>query len=267
MKKTINKLFLLIAVLFLALTSCKKKPKVEDPQPVAEDPAVATGTYMMHLHIFIEDNEVYGYNIVYTNGSGRKISLSMSQLYISGIQLVKADGSTYDVTNKKILKTFETETYVIGTAPVGNYKSVRFKVGLDPTTNQMSPTTPSDSALLNKPAMWMSISAQPDGYVFFNLQGKIDTTYDASATIAQMQPFVYKIGTNANLKQISMPDKAYSIVKDQATYSHIYIDVMKLFSGIQLNQPANLSVTTVSANSMSTATTIVNNIPLMFRYE
>lgn len=195
------------------------------------------------------------------------MSFSLAQLYISAIQLVYIDGSTYDFADKKILKVLKEEAYIIGSAPVGNYKAVRFKVGLSSATNLLSPTTPSDSGILNKSEMWFSSSAQTDGYVFLNLQGKIDTTSSASGTIGQMQPFEYKIGTNANYKQVVMPDQTFSIIENQAAFAHITIDYYKLFDGIKFNQASNLSVMTIANNSTTPAKTIANNIANIFIYE
>ncbi len=263
--KNSKQAFLLILIMVMGFASCKKK-KTEEPPPDGSTNA-PMGTFMFHLHTYIDNNEVDAYNIVYTTDLGRKISLSMAQLYVTNIQLVKLDGSTVDFSGKKILKVLETETYLVGDAPVGNYKSIRFKVGLDAATNTLSPTFPADSAILNKPSMWFSGTAQPDGYVFMNVQGKIDTTADASGTIAQMQPFVYKIGTNANYKQVNMPDKNYTIVEGQVQFGHILIDYNRMFGGVKLYQSSNLSVTTTTDNALPIATTIVNNLPSMFIYE
>ena len=262
MKIIKNQNSLLVQVLFiiglLSSTSCATK---DTPTP---EPVVPKGTFLFHLHTYIDNNEVDLYNITYSTLEGRKISLNMAQLYVSNIQLVKLDGTVVDVSGKKILKVFEADTDLVGDVPVGNYKSIRFKVGLDAATNTLSPTTPSDSAILNKPAMWFGSSAQPDGYVFMNLQGKIDT----SATLDKTPvPFTYKIGTNANYKQVIMGEKNFTVEEGKAIYGHIIIDYSKLFNGIQLNQLSNLSVTTASANSSTIATKIANNIPSMFIYE
>jgi hypothetical protein len=258
MKSNLNLLYLSLIILFLNV-GCKKT--VEPPEPEPEK-----GTVYMHLHTFVGINEVDLYNIVYTDENDRKISVSISQLYMSNIQLVKADGSLVSIPDTIILKVQDQETYAIGNVPAGNYKSIRFNVGLDPTSNAKTPTS-SDSDELNHSEMWFGSSAQPEGYVFFNIQGKIDTTSDASGTIAQMQPFVYKIGTNANLKQVTMPDQTYTVSPNQAQYIHLYYDVSKLFNGIQLNQQSNLSVATAADNSGTLAEKIRNNIPSMFTYE
>jgi hypothetical protein len=252
---------LIVILGLMGISSCKKNVT---PTP---DPVVPTGTFLFHLHPYIDNSEVDLYGITYTSFEGRKIALSMAQLYVSNIQLVKLDGSLVDISGKKILKVLERETDLVGEVPVGNYKSIRFKVGLDPTTNALNPTMPSDSAILNKPAMWFGSAAQPDGYVFMNVQGKIDTTTNANGTAAQMQPFNYKIGTNAHWKQVSMGDRNFTVEEGKTQFGHIIINYTKLFNGIALNQAANLSVTTASANSSVIATKLVNNLPSMFIYE
>lgn len=267
MKKNLSIPFIIAAAILLLLTTGCKKKKSTEPPPDGSSQEAPTGTFMMHLHTYIGTTEVDAYNIVYTNDDGRKFSLSKAQMYISDLELVKADGSIYSFTGKKLLKTFETETYFVGTAPVGNYKSIRFKVGLDATANQLSATAPSDSALLNKPDMWFGTNAQPEGYIFMNVQGKIDTTAAMNASNAQMVPFVFKIGTNTSYRQVVMPDKNFSIVKDQVEYGHILIDYTKAFCGLQLNQASNMSVSSSTANAVAPATVIVNNIPSMFIYE
>lgn len=260
-----NKTQLLLSILFtvlLSFSSCKKN-KSEQPEPNGNG-NTPTGTFMLHLHTYIDETEVDLYNITYTTYEGRNVSLSMAQFYISNIQLVKLDGSTYDIPGKKILKVFETDTYLTGTVPVGNYKSIRFKVGLDSVTNSLNPSSSPDSLILNKPAMWFGTTTQPDGYVYMNVQGMIDTSASMSGTPVA---FAYKIGTNANFKQVNMSDKNFSIVKDQAEYGHIIVDYYKLFTGVQLNLSSNLSVTSAAGNNSLIATKIAGNIPLMFRYE
>ncbi|MFY9307690.1 MAG: MbnP family protein [Bacteroidia bacterium] len=260
--KTKFSAILLLSALVAGFTSCDKD-KGEDPTPV--NPVnTPKGTFMFHLHTYIGENEVDLYNVPYATQAGREISLSIAQMYISDIQLVKLDGSVLDITGKKILKTFEGSTYVVGDVPVGNYKAIRFKVGLDAATNQLSPSASADSAMLNKPAMWFGSTAQPDGYVFMNVQGTIDTSANMSGMMA---PFSFKIGTDANYTQVVMPDKNMSVVEDQVAFGHIMIDYSKLFTGIQLNQSGNLSVSTAAANSSAAAEAIVSNIPSMFIFE
>jgi hypothetical protein len=262
--KTHTKQFALIfALIALVTVSCKKDATSPTPEP---EPAPANGTAMLHLHTNVDTIEVDDYDSIYVMADGRKISVSIAQLYISNIQLVKADGSTFDVSGLTIAKTQPVEEYMLGSVPVGNYKSIRFNVGLSPTVNTLLPLL-SDSVFY-KPNMWFGNTVQPwNGYVFVNFQGKIDTTNAANGTIAGMQPFSYRIGSDAHLKSVSMPDQNYTISSGQTQYIHIMIDYGKLFNGIALNSSVNLNVTTSGDNSGALSNQIANNIPSMFIYQ
>ena len=260
----------LFFMLSLVMTACNKKDKEKDPAPTTpiDNGGVDNtpkGTLLVHLHNYIDETEVDAYNIVYQTSAGRKISLSKGQFYLSDFELVKLDGTTYSVKDKNILKLQEAESYQLGDVPVGNYKTIRFKVGLSSTVNASTPAA--SDLTLNRADMWFGSTAQPDGFVFFNFAGKIDTTVAANAPDADMKPFQYRIGTNAQYKQVVMPDKNYSIVKDQAQYIHMYANCAKLFDGVTLTNSANLSVASPADNSSAVAIKIANNIPNIFVYE
>jgi len=226
---------------------------------------VVTGQLYFHLHTDIDSLEVGDYNSVLQSTSGRKISLSLAQMYLSNIQLVNLDGSLYSVSNQVILKVFENEAYLVGNVPAGNYKSVRFSIGLSATEN--AKMSVAGDTVFYRPEMWFGSSAQPQGYVFLNVQGKIDTTALANGTDSQMVQFAYRIGTAANLKQVVMPDQNFSILPDQVEYVHMVINYMKIFDGIDLHIATNLHVQSTTDNSTALANQIVNNIPAMFSYE
>lgn len=259
----------ILSVLFVSLflPSCNHPEDDASSTSTTGTTDAPKGDLYFHLHTYIDNNEVDLYNTNYTADDGRKMSLQLAQLYISEIQLVKLDGSLVNIPNKHILMEREIATYKIGNVPVGNYKSVRFKIGLDSVTNGLSPLQSKDSVILNQPEMWFDATPQPSGYVFVTVKGKIDTSENADNTAAQMQPFEYKIGTNDHYTQINMPDKNYSVYQNQVSYLHVIVDYYKLLNGIALNNSANLSVTTVEDNSHQPATTIANNISLLFRFE
>jgi len=232
-------------------SSCNKKARDEDEtKPM--------GTIKFHLHSFIEDEEIDLYNIPYTTHAGRSISVSIAQLYISEVELVRLDGSVYSIPNSKVLKKLDSDTYFIGEAPAGNYQTVRFKVGLPPTSNVVDYSDTKDSA------MWFSKTKADDGYIFLNVQGAVDTSEAFTGTLT---PFAYKIGSNVNYKQVTMPNKGYTVVGGEVYYIHLMADFSRLFSGIKINEPANLSVKTVVDNTSAVAQKVMNNIPSLFIYE
>ena len=252
-----NYFFILSIALAMWLNvSCTKKNSINP---------VVTGQLYFHLHTNIDSLEVDSYNSVLQSTSGRNISLSLAQMYLSNIQLVRLDGSVYSVANQVILKVFENEAYLVGNVPAGNYRSVRFSVGLSAMENAKTPVA--GDTVFYRPEMWFGNTAQPQGFVFLNVQGKIDTTALGNGTEDQMVQFTYKIGTAASLKQVVMPDQNFSVFPNQIEYVHMLINYMKIFDGIDLSKASNLSVQSTTDNSGSVATQIVNNIPGMFSYE
>jgi hypothetical protein len=238
------------------MSSCKKSV---DP---AVQPAPVNGTLNFHLHTYVDVNEVDGYNIIYTTSAGRKISVSLAEMFLSNIQLEKSDGTFYSIPDTIVWVNQQTETYTIANVPSGQYKSVRFNVGLNPTQNASGWTTST-----NHSEMWFGSTAQPSGYIFLNFQGKIDTTAAGNSPDNQMASFSYKIGTNANYKQVIMPAQSITVIPNQTSYVHLIADYNKLFTGIQINDLANLSVATVNDNSSALAVKVRDNIPSMFSYE
>jgi hypothetical protein len=257
-RRTINGVALIGVLL---LSACKKE--VQNTSDTTQE-VVPTGLLKLHLHTFIGEQEVDAYSIETPMADGRLISLNLAQMYLSDIQLVKLDGSLYNVPSNGVLKVFESESVTIGNVAVGNYKSVRFKVGLLPSVNKLAPTVTGYANLLNQPEMWFSSKAEPDGYVFLNFTGNIDTT--ASKTGA-LVPFEYKIGTDAHLVQVEMPQQNFSLLKDVVGYVHMKIDYAKLFDGIDLSNNENLHVKTTTENSKPVVKSIIKNIPNMFLYE
>jgi len=253
--------FMLICLCSIILFSCKKDDKDDD----TTTPAADKGTVLLHLHNYIDETDIGEFpGLSNPNNAGREIAISKADLYISDIQFVKLDGTSYGIAGKRILKTFDNVLYLVGEIPVGNYNTVRFKVGLDSTTNALDPSASADSAILNKPDMWFGNTAQPEGYVFMNVQGSIDTSANLSGTTA---PFVYKIGTNVNYVLVTVPGINLTIVKDQAQTAHMIADYNVLFNGVQLNQNGNLSITTPAENNSILATIITGNIQQMFKPE
>ncbi len=255
------KIKIIVSIILISVflfSACKKKT-VEPTK--ANTP---TGVLMMHLHTNIASTEVDKYDSVYQDVNGRNMSLNLAQMYISDIQLVKLDGSIYKVADKNFLKVFETEGYKLENIPVGNYKAIRFKVGLNLTINALEPSNSTYSSLLNKSEMWFTNPFQSNGYVFANIQGEIDTTATKNGSLI---PFSYKIGTDANLIEVSLPDKNFTVSEGMLAYSHLIIDYSKVFEGVQLNQANNLTINSVADNSSSLATTIKNNISSMFHFE
>lgn len=262
--KTINTIkYIVLITIFSSLlifNACKKDNSTSTT-------AVTYGTVLFHLHTNVDTNEVDNYGDMYTMTGGRMISVSNAQLYLSSIQLQKADGSYITVPTSSILKVQETEPYTLGNVPTGNYKSVMFNVGLTSAQNLVVPSA-ADTNYQYRPEMWFTIPfSASTGYKFINFEGAIDTTASGMGGMAAMAPFRIHIGTNANLKMIMMPDQNFTITKGAASEVHMIIDYNKLFHNIDLTVQANRNIITTSDNSSSNAAAVANNIQSMFSYE
>ena len=270
MKK--NKKVLLIISLFsflFSLSSCDKKEDVPLPDgnpPIGKEPTeiIPTGTLMVHLHNYIDISEVDDYNIVYTTSEERKISMEIGQFYLSNFELLKADGTIYNIPDSVVLKLQEVETYVVANVPVGNYKGLSFHVGLNNKQDKLPAKT---SSKLNRPEMWFGNAPEEKGYVFFNFQGKIDTTKNGEGKISEMVNFKYLIGTPNGYKKVTMPPQPFSILPNKVEYAHMYADYSRLFSGIDLNIISNLSIATPEDNASPRAAKFIENIGNIFIYE
>jgi hypothetical protein len=256
--KKINLAILLLITVLIA--SCKSHKS--DPSPAGVN--VATAPLSLHLHSYIGETEIDGYNITYMDDDNRKFSLSRAQLFISNIELVKFDGSIYPINDVILSTNIDNEVYPVANVPVGNYKSINFYVGLDSTQNAQ---VASGTSVLNDTSMWFNKTAQANGYVFVSCIGKIDTTAAKNAADTDLIPFVYKIGMNKQLRKVSMPVQNYTVSLNTTTFVHITMNYAQLFSGVNLLNNSNLFIQTESDNSEAIATQVANNIPAMFKYE
>ena len=261
MKK--NKLVALVltglAVFTFSISACKKDKSEEEVTPES-----STGSLMFHLHTMADTNEVEAYGDTLTMTGGKHIVVTTAQLYLSNIKLIKTDGNVVDGPSSIVLVKQGIEEYELGAVPAGNYKAVRFDVGLSDVVNASVPS--SSNTTLYQNSMWFDASmAMANNFVFANFQGKIDTS--ATNTGSNLIPFALKLGTNSHRVTVTLPDKNFTVAPDQMAAVHMSADYAKLFDGVQLNQTSNLSLTTVAQNSGSLANQIAANVATMFEYE
>ncbi|MBI1836734.1 MAG: hypothetical protein HYR91_05660 [Flavobacteriia bacterium] len=258
MKIKIDKIKWIILIMIISGISACKKEKIDE-----DNSTIETGTFIVHLHSNIDTNEIENYGLEYMLNTGRKIRIDLAQMYISEVELIKLDGSKITVSEKSNLKILEEEKYILGNVPVGNYKSIQFKVGLNALKNSQEPLTSSESVIMNRPEMWFSNMAQPEGYVFLNFQGQIDTS---AAMNGNFTSFEYRIGTNLNFTQIVLPTKNFTVLNNQDTYAHIVIDYGELFNEVDFGQLLNLSIHSISDNSGFIIQQLKQNMLSMFKY-
>ncbi|MEP7324077.1 MAG: MbnP family protein [Saprospiraceae bacterium] len=229
----------------------------------SDNPAEKPGSLAFHMHTLIDSNEVNNYGELLTTAEGRKITVTTAQMYISNVKLIKTNGDVVDGPSSVILVKQGIEEYEFGDAPAGNYKTVRFDVGLSDAANASTPLA--SDLVLYQPSMWFGATPQPQGFVFINFQGSIDTT-DTQLGI-NLIPFAFKIGTNAHRVTITMPEQNFSVVSDQLNVVHLEANYAKLLDPVDLNVNGNLNITTPEENSWDWISQMEESIAGMFTYE
>jgi len=231
-----------ISILLLVLTifSCKKKEQNIDDGGLISP----TGKLWMHLHSFIGLNDIDTYGEDLVGNTGRKIRLDYGQYFLTDFQLVKLNDEIYSIDTTIVLKTLKQSSYLLGNVPVGNYKQIRFKLGLSNYYNQMQPTDLL-SGELSDTSMWFNPLSFDGNYIYFNTKGMIDTSKDLSNKMAF---FDYRIGSNSNLFNIEMPTKNFAIYDGLISYIHLKGNFANLFNGIDLTNENNLKLINTSEN-------------------
>ena len=243
-----------LAATIFVTTSCNKK----------NDDATPTGTIYLHMHSNVDSSEVESSEEWYADATGRHISLSTAQFYIADVTLKNANGTTYTIS-KYVLKTIDSEEYLVGTAPVGTYTGVSMTIGVKGTDNTAAASGTAATNPLADENMWFSDHA--NGHIFLKIEGRADTTAAQNGTGSV--PFAYYVGGSANLKTIDLPARTgsfttYILTAGNAQFVHLVADYGKLLSVLDFK-------TQDSTNSFSQnpviATTIANNMGNFIRYE
>jgi len=278
MKKYIKKInpasLTILTLSFMLLNSfsgCKPKP---GPAPVS-----SPGSLIFHFHTFAGNLEDTDSTQVYINQDGRNMRLYFSNIYISNIRLITAAGDTIaPLPDTVVLKHWDEETYPLGNVPAGNYKTVKFDVGLPTKINHSNPamynsTEPySDLNAFwygNKNEMWSDNTT--NGYNFVNIKGYIDTS--KAGTGVPTQPFSYQLGGDNIRSTILMPPQPFTVASGVPFTVHMTIDFGYFLHGLNPKTQNTCNFVTNPALAATMAGNIFpynadgSSMPAMFRYE
>ncbi|WP_156026801.1 MbnP family protein [Sporocytophaga myxococcoides] len=244
----------ILSLLFIMLTSCKNTE--DTPQP-------ATQTQNLSLKMStVIGNKPIDFTSVFTTEAGARYTLSSFRYYVSNIRLVKQDGSEYPITGKYLLVNPATEDYDLGQVPVGDYKGLKFAVGIDSVTNHADPTVyPTNNPLaIQSPGMHWSWSS---GYIFLMMEGSCDTTNTNTdvQTFGQFShPLFYHIGMDMLYREVNLDNVSFAVNANDKKTLHVQTYLNNFFTGIDI-KTENASHT---MGSVPLATKLANNIQTMF---
>lgn len=198
----------------------------------------------------------------YITSQGETIKVDNIKYIVSNIVLTKEDGSTFTYPKSKsyfIIKEQTPNLFTIELTeiPAGNYKTIKFGIGVDQEQFNLGAAGQGDFlAQAQTEKMLWSWSA---GYKFLAFEGEF-----TSATVTDAELFKVhtgQTGTNYNYTEVSlnMPDKA--LVRPTITPQiHVMADLSKILDGttkISLSPQPNIMGGTI-------LTSITENIATMF---
>ncbi len=135
----------------------------------------------------------------YTNPAGEAYRISMFKYYISNIEFIKADGSSYKQPDSYYLideADTTTKAVTLKDIHIGNYTQVRFIIGVDSTHNVSGAQTGALDPLNGMFWEWKT------GYIFVKLEGTSPASTDSLKRVR------YHIGgfqNPNNIRTVTLP--------------------------------------------------------------
>jgi hypothetical protein len=268
MKNIFKKASLIALVISSVFVGCKKDDETvpeETPTPTTTPTNTVTPATSNNLTLKMESyigSTPLNFSSTFTTNAGAKYTVSMFRYYVSNIRLIKNDGTEYPISNKYLLVTPATINYDLGSVPVGDYKGLKFKIGIDSATNHMDPTVyPASNPLaIQSPAIHWSWSS---GYIFMMIEGTCDTTASNTGALSFGQydrGMFFHIGMDNYYKEVDLSSSAFSVLSTEAKTLSIKSDLNTFFTNVNLKTENQ----THTMDNMMLATKAANNIPNMF---
>ena len=261
MIKTLKLASVIALTIITAFIGCKKDDNtIPDSIPIK---TVTNNKLTLKMSPYIGSSELKFLSIITTDNNVR-ITVSMFRYYVSNIRLIKSDGSEHLISNKYLLVTPSTENYDLGEVPIGDYKGLKFNVGIDSVTNHQDPTIyPTTNPLaIQSPGIHWSWSS---GYIFMMIEGSVDTTASNTGVIASKKfdrGMFFHIGMDKFYKEVDLSSSAFTVSNGAAKVINIKSDLNAFFNNMNLKLDAENQTHTM--NNMPLATKAANNISNMF---
>ena len=229
---------LLAFSLLLVVTSCKENEGCTDPAAAnydadaeKDDGSCLIGNFVLDFKALVNGVPLVMKDSVYKNVLDYYYKMETIRFYVSNLYLIKNDNSEVlvndvsylDLENSHRSISDDGEKIMVA-APPGDYKGIKFAIGVDPDINNGDPSVyPNDHPLsIRQNAHWVWNS----GYIFLKLEGKMDTIPDGNKSLTRS--FVYHCGTNALYRELSFT-KNFSIVDGGTFEYNLALNVDKIF--------------------------------------
>lgn len=243
-----------ISILGLIIISCKKDKTDDHVHPPVEEKA----TVEVHLEnrvgslgFFLNEN--------YVTAQGDTVKFTTFKYYVSNFEFIKADGSVYTVPKDScyfLVKADDSESQelVIKDLPAGDYKGIRFIIGVD-SLKSAAPVDQRTGALDVTGAAADMYWSWNTGYIFVKAEGTSPQSADS------LKRFKYHIGlfggysspTINNIKKVELLFGGTNHRFDASAKKsiHCYVNPLELFTtphAIRLNESPIIMASPSSAN-------------------
>ncbi|WP_034343005.1 MbnP family protein [Deinococcus misasensis] len=157
--------------------------------------------------------------------SGIPLTLGTVKLYVSEVALIQQDGSFLPIPGVRLLdfQNGQSQVKVLDAdVPTGNYKGIRFSVGVPKELNHLDPTFQKAPLGVDSGMVW----AWNPGYVFLKIEGKANLGLEQKS-------IALHLGTDSNLIPVNLFDlmmnKTNLAVPDAGLQVNVNLDVAKAF--------------------------------------
>ena len=192
----------------------------------------------------------------YINAQGQRVTFSSFRYYISNVKLTRADGSQYVQPDSYHLieRTADNvkETFTLADVPAGDYTSLTFSVGVDPTrnlsTDQVGDLDPNHTMAWN----WDT------GYKFLVAEGQYFNTAENT-----FRNFIYHVGNDANYRTVTLALPSGWQLTGQAKTLILTANAKTLFGGPNVIDLSAMGFFTVMGGD--NAALVADNYQQMFQ--
>jgi hypothetical protein len=256
----------LLALAMLGLGWGCKKDQPANPQPTNAKLELAFEAESMG------DKFEFGQAVMWSNQ--RAFIPEVLHMYCSQLELVKTDGQVValkdvafmDFSGGKNKNQHESVVQYDFDVPAGEYRSLRFRVGLDSATNHSDPTLySSDHPLSVINGMHWNWK---QGYIFWKLEGRVDTS--AAGGQAATGPLAYHIGLQTLARQVEIPlanvGMGIKLNGGQKKHLDVKMDIARIAGGPESWVDLRREIFTHSTGSgFALAERLANRFPSSFR--
>lgn len=215
----VNRFYLLLLVFFLlSISSCDKKNK---------------GNFEVKLNAFVGAQPLSFSNTIYSDGEGKDFYFTKFKFYISDVRLVRTDNTEVDVEDVAYFDYSDNNWNSFSVeAPSGEYKGVKFYVGLNPAQNA---TNPDDFKASNPLGPKDDMFWEWLKHRFINLEGKADVS---GGSFVNGVGLVYHVGRDTCYREVSLTNVNFIIPDEGKKSVNLNLDLLKVFK----QQPAPIDM-------------------------